>query len=80
MAGAQNSKKVFFGTITTSEEFENFESLVVIDAASDMTFTDKDGGTCTWPSGRPFSIGGPSTKSSEYVKVTATAGNYALYK
>jgi len=79
MSDPRLSKKVITGSIAISAIFRDFESLVVIDDNSDMTFTDEDGNTCTWPSGVPFSIGGSAPKLSSYVKVSATTGNYGYY-
>ena len=75
---AQNAKPIRFGTITTSQEFENFEGLHLRDGSgSGFELEDDAGGTATFTN---ITIGGTGTKLCTYVKVTGTDVHYALFQ
>jgi len=81
MSDPRNEKKVKVGSITVSQEFTDFESLIVVDTdGNNLTLEDEDGNSSEWPTGVPLSIGGPGPKLSSYLKVTSAGATYLIYQ
>jgi hypothetical protein len=83
----REGKACTIANITAETIFQNFESLLLVDAgaADGFTITDEAGGTGLIPTGVPISIGGPGAKPSKYIKVTAAPAKslnvtYILYQ
>jgi hypothetical protein len=86
MADPRASKSCSIGNITAEHIFQNFDSILLIDAgaADGFTITDDAGGTAPIPTGVPVSIGKVSG-SVTYLKVSPTGSaalnvSYVLYQ
>ena len=61
-------------SISATQVFENFDSLVVVDAGSDgFKVQDDNGDSSHWPTGVPLTINGKIGETSKKVTIIAPA-------
>jgi hypothetical protein len=87
MADPRETKAVIIGNITVETIFQNFDSILLIDAgATDGFLCSHSGGTSSQvPTGVPISIGKSGGGAVPYLKVSPSAGKslnvtYFLYQ
>ena len=87
MADPRATKAVIIGNIVAETIFQNFDSILLVDAgATDGFLCSHDGGApCQVPTGVPISLGKSGASGVTYLKVSPTAGKslnvtYFLYQ
>lgn len=86
-ADPRAAKAVIVGNITAERVFENFDSILLVDAgaADGFTLTDGNGNAGAIPTGVPISIGKSGASGVTYLKVSPTGSaalnvTYILYQ